>query len=290
VSCRALVALVAAAGLLVTGCGSGFVEASQQRDLEERAEQVLTGYATAARAAEPGAFIPVGNVTGQIGDWERDRGDNKAALMARRLVAERTLSTETPANGVVLHADGSQADVSLVSARRAFDELVAEQRDCRGCSPLLVLDAELGSVAIETTHGPATAPAWIFTLRDTRVRVFHVAVDPRQEVVVPHLDAAGFGHQHLESASISPDGRTLTVEFTGAGGPASEPCGADYEAKAVESEFAVTVIVVEHRYEGSQMCAAMGFERRVEVALRDELGDRPVLDLSTGTPVHMTRR
>ena len=36
------------------------------------------------------------------------------------------------------------------------------------------------------------------------------------------------------------------MSFTGAVGPASRPCGADYTAQAVESARAVVVIVYEH--------------------------------------------
>jgi hypothetical protein len=75
------------------------------------------------------------------------------------------------------------------------------------------------------------------------------------------------------------------VTFAGAPGPASEPCGADYTAKAVESEQAVVVIVFEHLTPGDRVCTAIGAPRPTTVALAAPLADRAVLEVRQGAPV-----
>jgi hypothetical protein len=75
------------------------------------------------------------------------------------------------------------------------------------------------------------------------------------------------------------------VSFTGARGPASKPCGADYTALAVESSRAVVVIVQEHPARGNDACATIGATRSATVTLAAPLADRAVLELPRGTPV-----
>ena len=55
------------------------------------------------------------------------------------------------------------------------------------------------------------------------------------------------------------------MSFTGARGPASRSCGADYTAQAVESARAVVVIVHEHPARGNGACAAIGATRTATV-------------------------
>ena len=86
-------------------------------------------------------------------------------------------------------------------------------------------------------------------MKGTSVRVTRVAVSPAQTVTVspPKWDTdnppVGLS---IDSASGTIGGRGLTVTFGGAPDPGSVPCGADYEAEAVESSLAVVVIVIEY--------------------------------------------
>jgi hypothetical protein len=75
------------------------------------------------------------------------------------------------------------------------------------------------------------------------------------------------------------------VSFVGSPGPASQPCGADYTAEAVESDLAVVVIVTEHRNPGLATCTAVGARRTAAVELASPLGDRAVLEVREGLPV-----
>jgi hypothetical protein len=63
--------------------------------------------------------------------------------------------------------------------------------DSRWSTPLQVTGARLSTAKIQTTRGPATVPAWEYTLRWTAIRITRVAVDSSAEVVVtlPPWDA-----------------------------------------------------------------------------------------------------
>ncbi|MFD1932640.1 hypothetical protein ACFSKW_14255 [Nonomuraea mangrovi] len=87
----------------------------------------------------------------------------------------------------------------------------------------------------------------------------------------------------VEKVIVHHDGRTLTAEFTGA--RATGPCGADYPARAVESEHAAVIVVEERPHEGGRVCSAMGYLRQVTVRLSSPLGSRTVLEVKSGMPV-----
>ena len=78
------------------------------------------------------------------------------------------------------------------------------------------------------------------------------------------------------------------MTFVGAPGPASQSCGADYTAEAVESDTAIVVIVHEHPNPGGGACALVGATRTAKVTLASPLGKRAVLEIKEGRPVPVT--
>jgi hypothetical protein len=232
--------------------------------------------------------------TGQIGEWERlDLASNgKIALMAGAVRADPDLSDSVPPDADVHWADGVIRNVALMSARDALAELKADGNgQCGECRPLIVSGARLSTAEVTTSRGQATVPVWEFTLQATSVRVTLVALSPAATAQVAPHDGVG---SRVDSAAGTRTGRALTVTFIGAFGPGSQPCGADYDAEAVESSLAVVVIVHEHRYlspdpSASQIaCAAVGATRTATVQLAEPLGDRAVLDPMEGVPVSVT--
>ena len=136
------------------------------------------------------------------------------------------------------------------------------------------------------SRGPATVPVWEFTIKGTAVRVTRVAVADRISVVPPPWDPSNAAEGiAIESAHGTPDARQLTVSFVGAPDRGDRPCGSDYTAEAVESDFAVVVIVIEHRNPTAGACSLVGAERAAEVDLAAPLGDRAVLEVQQGLPV-----
>jgi hypothetical protein len=92
----------------------------------------------------------------------------------------------------------------------------------------------------------------------------------------------------IESARGSETSGRLTVTFTGFLRPATEPCGADYYAEAVESDRAVVVIVIEQAHAVGEICPMVGHPRSAGLNLAKPLGKRAVLEARQGIPVPVT--
>jgi len=262
------------------------------------ASALLAAIALAGCMGVPGATDPapahqraqavlskIGELTGQVGDWEEAVGDNnKRALMAGMVASATALSEEAPQDGEVTWQDGTTTKVPLLAAQQAIVAIEnTTEAPCSDCSMLMVMDARLTSGPIQTTRGPATAPVWEFTVQDTAVKLTRVAI-ANPVVVAPDEVGSGLGLS-IDSASGSVSGTELTVAFVGAPDPGNMPCGEDYTAEAVESDLAVVVIVTRHPHVTIGACSAVGARRTATATLAAPLGDRVVLDLQQGTPV-----
>lgn len=279
---------------LLGGCGSaGNGPAVDPRDgLRQQAGEALTRYDQAFRTAGGAPFVPVGELTRQLGDWEPANGSYKESLSAGRVEAASTLPVAPQQAGTIVWTNGIRQDVPLISADEALAKLrAAGTGDCSGCAPLKLTGARLTTMTVKTTRGPATAPAWEYTIDGTRVRLARVAVDPSAVVrVAPPPWDADDPHEGLaiESATTTTASSELTVTFPGAPDPSSKPCGADYDAEAVESDLAVVVIVIEHRHAKDEACGDVGAQRTATVKLSRPLGERAVLEVTQGLPVALT--
>jgi hypothetical protein len=268
--------------------------------VEQQARDALARWERAvADAGEQRPFVPVGELTGQVGDWEPGVGNNhKAALAAGLVTAQGPLPVRAPALARIEWPDGMGRDVPLLPAAEALRAVAkAGAGDCPSCTPLVVTAASLTSGRVATSRGVATVPMWEFTVRGTAVRVTRVAVaeQPLVTVAPPPWDSlnppAGLS---AEAASTVPGTTSLTVMFTGSPRPGDQVCGIDYTAESVESAIAVVVIVVEHPYSGpdglgpNQGCDAMGASRTATATLAEPLGERTVLEVRQGLPIPVT--
>jgi len=291
---RSALLVVVTLALVLAGCDPipAIGDASHGTDREHRQAEAALARWTAAVKAGGGvqAFVPVGEMTGQIGDWEEAVGDNnKRALMAGLVEAATPLPSDDPSEAMVRWADGTTRSIRPISAMQALaDVRTTAPTSCEDCVPLKVTAARLSTAAIQTSRGEASAPAWEFTIRGTKVRVTRIAIAANDGIAVvpPELDAndpqSGIS---IQSAQGTANGTSLIVGFVGAPGPASEACGADYTAEAVESESAVVVIVIPHEHGGLGACSAVGALRTATVVLARPLGDRAVLEVRQGLPV-----
>ena len=284
-----------AAVAVLGGCGPGGSGpgGDDPGRLRQQARDALVRYDNAVLdAGGPQSFVPVGDLTGQLGDWEPTNGDNKQALQSGRVVAATALPAAPQPAGKVAWDNGAVQTISLISADEALQQLAAAGAGrCPECVPLEVTGARLVTARIQTTRGPATAPAWEYTLRETAVRVTRVAVagSAAVEITPPSWDPYNPpGGLAIESATTTTPGRQLTVAFTGAPGPGSQPCGADYSAEAVESANAVVVIVIARPHAANETCPAIGARRTTTVDLAQPLGERAVLEVQQGLPVPLT--
>lgn len=280
---------VAALAIGLSGCSRAGGDTSPK--LEAQAQADLARWADAVAASGNSTFAPVGDLTGQAGDWELAVGGNdKLALMAGLVEWTKNLPGETPPDGQILWQDGSMESVGLISAQQAISNVKSDAKgSCQECTPLQIVGAQLTTGTYETNRGSVKAPMWEFTVQGTAVRVTRLAVDDRVEVIPPSPDPDAPFAIAIDSATVSASGDKLTVSFTGAPGPASESCGADYTAESVESLTAVVVIVTEHAHSGLfEACSAVGAIRTAVAQLASPLACRAVLNVSTGQPVAVT--
>lgn len=282
-----IVALASAAcSTVLPGASGGGPEPVDR--IHGQAREALARWAEATDKSGGATISFVGDLTGQLGDWEPAAGDNKAALMAGLLTAPTPLSDSRPSRGHVRWVDGDSVEVDILSAADALDDLVAAGavNECADCRPMRVTDANLATGLVETSQGPAEAPLWVFTIEGTAVRVTRVAVDPSITVVPPPFNADNPPEGlSIDLAFGAPGSKKLTVSFIGAPKSAAEGCGADYTAEAVESDLAVVVIVNERRNPSFGACPAVGKTRTAVVTLAEPLGERAVLEVRQGLPV-----
>jgi hypothetical protein len=290
---RGLVIWVAVVAVLGGGCGPGGPGRGGSDRLHQQARDALDRYDKAVSAAGGQRFVPVGELTGQVGDWEPANGDNnKRALLSGSVRAVAELPGQPPGSGTVVWENGVTQALPLVSATEALDRWsTVDPKGCQECVPLEVTGARLTTVRLATTRGPATVPAWEYTLKGTAVRVTRpaVATSATVTVVPPSWDPYNTpGGLAIDSATTTTSSKQLTVTFTGAPDPATKPCGVDYTGEAVESANAVVVIVVAHPHAPGETCTSIGANRTTTVELAAPLGERAVLEVQQGLPVPVT--
>ena len=285
---RKLGAFVVVLAVILAGCGFGPVTGDSGA-VHEQADAALARWADAVAAAGGSPrVVVVGELTGQIGDWEADvGGNNKQALYAGRVAGNDNVPGDAPPDGVVQWADGTTTTVALLAARDAVAAIQSTATaTCDDCTAMRITAAALSSGPVETTHGPAIVPIWEFTIEGTAVKVSRVAIADPVVVVPPPWDP---NHPpvglRIDSASATVAGLELTVQFVGAPLPGDKPCGEDYTAEAVESDLAVAVIVTTHAHPTLGGCSAVGAIRTAVATLAAPLGDRAVLETQEGLPV-----
>jgi hypothetical protein len=234
----------------------------------------------------------------QVGNWPgmTGRPTPDSAALALRVITEKTpLPTIRPPAGRVVWASGDSTAVQLLSQAETLQQLHAGADVCVGCKPgeidgvkastLVISKVTLTTMQVQTTRGPATVPAYRFSFAGKSVHALQAAVAPP---MVGPMPETGQFNLPIDSATFSPGLQTLTVHFIGAERPASEPCGVDYSAVAVESEKAVAVIVTTKPHGTDEMCDSSGHPRDAVVQLKAPLGGRAVLEIGRGTAVRVT--
>jgi hypothetical protein len=227
-------------------------------------------------------------------DPDRDR-DITRSVANRRLTAAVALSNARPAPVAVLWDDGGSADTPVVSAAQALTAVLAEscaEQSCPGRA-LRVTGATLTSIPVRTAHGLAAAPAWLFTVADTPVRLARIAVEPDVALYPagPMFQPGGGVYAGVGRGVPDRAGTAMSVQFTGAT-PGAGPCDGEYLAHIVEGTSAVVVVVQPRpRRHPNQhvLCQPAGTLRSQTVYLSGPLGDRVLLDLSQGWPVAVDR-
>jgi hypothetical protein len=288
--------LLAVVGLVVgvSACTSAIPALSgDAAEVHRQAQAALAHWDAAAAAGAGGSgFILVGEPTLFVGDdWgpNIDGNNAKMAWYAGLFVAAIPLPSGAPSDGSVKWQNGTVHAVPVISVEQALTDLKATGvSPCPDCTPLQITDANLTTATFQSSRGPAQVPAWEFSLKDTDVKLDQIAVGGRFVPPPPPEQPTqpSVGPQ-VESATVDAGGMTLTVTVVGAQGPADKSCGADYTAEAVESDFAIVVIVYEHRNALPAMCSDVGYARTAQAALAKPLANRVLIDLNA-QPISVT--
>jgi hypothetical protein len=179
--------------------------------------------------------------------------------------------------------------VAVLSATRSFDALT-RGGSCVACvsTPLVVTAARPTTVAVPTSRGTASVPAWAFTIKGVSTPVIQVALAPGS-YVTPQSDGAilpakelgplGTGFAATTNTHVSVTGRTLTLSLDG------EYCDTKWGGLVYETGGAVAVGGWLYRPDPNGGCLAAIVRRLAVVRLAAPVGDRVVLDAATGQPV-----
>jgi hypothetical protein len=289
------VGIVAVVGLAVglSGCTATPASSAQVAEVHGQAQEALARWDAAVAADAGGSgFILVGDSTLMVGDdWgpKIDGGNAKMAWYAGLFVPANPLPSEAPPDGSIQWQDGTTHAVPVISAEQALSDMKATGgQPCPDCIPLQITGATLTTATFQTSRGPAQAPAWKFSLKDTDVKLDQVAVGGRitPPPVADQASQTSVGPA-VQSATVDASGMTLTVSVVGAQYGADKPCGADYTAEAVESDTALVVIVYEHRNTAPAVCSLVGYSRTAQVTLAKPLAGRTLIDMQA-QPISVT--
>jgi hypothetical protein len=188
-------------------------------------------------------------------------------------------------------APDTAAGYQLIDPSSAFRTLIDVQRNGDDSTEAIqATGVTLGMSTFATDRGQKDLPAWIFQF-DGATAVAVAAVHPKF-FFAPLGDKSTSGPAGIPgggSTTLSSDGQTLTVAFTGAA-EGQGPCTADYAAVLEERSNVVGLSVTTTRRGTGQVeeCAAGGFKRTVSATLASPLGDRVLVDSTSGDPIAVT--
>lgn len=213
-------------------------------------------------------------------------GQAESAVNDGNLVFTGSLPSDPP-SGVVTWPGGSTMKVKLLSEQQSFGQMAFD--GCPTChiKPIDVTAARLTTLAIATSRGIATTPAWAFTIQGVSAPVIRTALARSSYVTLPifstppeKLGPVGADFAEANAAAPSADGRTLTLAVE------ASPCATSWGGLVSEVGGAIVVGGWEHVPNPNQPCTPQGFARKVTIRLAKPVGDRVILDAATGEPVN----
>ncbi|MGW7203392.1 hypothetical protein [Streptomyces sp. NPDC054837] len=265
--------------LLLAGCGSEHGSRAQSDESRSRAQKVADAW-DGSRAAEVWrkGYYPMADVV-QLPDNAFRNTADKTAYGAQNFVLDGELPTTSPEKGKVEWRGGGSLTLPLMDARQAYDSVARGGDD----GPhLTVTEAKLGKTTLVTSRGPATVPAWLFTLKGYDTPLKRVAIEPSElpeSPIGPARETPTDEQMPLEQfIRTSADGRSVTV-LAGHGA-----CDDGPAVRALETDGSVVLsAAIVGTNDGP--CTANLLMENVTVKLESELGERVLLDAFTGAPV-----
>ncbi|GAA1298008.1 hypothetical protein Psi02_57650 [Planotetraspora silvatica] len=273
---RASWLVLAVGAIVMAGCGQGAaLVAPGSTDVDEPAAVVAERWRATGLSEEwARGFVPREELT-VLGKDVQFTGLSKLAFVAGRWELHADLPGSAPSHGEIRWLDGTTMTLPLLPASAAYEEMSApnpHQKCAPGeCGLLTVIGARLGEVQIQTSRGPAIVPAWQFSVRDVPGTFSRVAIAPT--ATPPALGAAEVnGYQPGE-------GTTVRLEYM------SGSCETLHRVRSFEADDLVVVDLDVGAVDGVCSGTALGLVGATQVTLAKPLGDRILLDASSGLPV-----
>ncbi|NEA61871.1 hypothetical protein [Streptomyces sp. SID12488] len=288
---RRTLVLALTTALFAVGCGSekaGDIGTTKPRARDTsspsagRAQQVADAWdgSKAAKAWLKGYF-PMGDAAQPPAGGFHSK-DDKTAYEERSYVLRGELPATATEEGKVQWEGGGSLTLPLLDARQTYSAL--NRYGNSGDPHLTVTGAKLGGMTIATSRGPATVPAWLFTLEGYDEPLRRVALRPSK---LPKSPIGELGESPTELmpiprlVDVSGDGQTVTVLAN------HGACDDGPRVKALETGGSVvlTATVDDGKQDPDLPCADIMLEKKVRVELDRPLGDRILLDAYMGRPV-----
>ncbi|MEU9287716.1 hypothetical protein AB0D57_24175 [Streptomyces sp. NPDC048275] len=276
-----LALFVTGAGAVV-GCGeeeasSGGTDPAPQS--RARARQVADAW-DGSEAAQMWRtrYLPTGESVQLPENAFRNEAD-KRAYETKNFVLRGELPTTPPKDGQVKWKSGDSLTLPLMGARKAYETLA---RDGNDGPHLTVTGAKQGTMNVATSRGPATVPAWLFTLEGYDTPLKRIAVSPSKLPKSPIGPAEDMSTAELAPLArlveVAADGRSVTVVATH---------GSCDDGPAVAVLETVGSVVLSAYVVGTKdgACTSELRGEEVTVKLVRPVGDRILLDAFTGRPV-----
>ncbi|MFF5493732.1 hypothetical protein [Streptomyces aquilus] len=269
--------------LFAAGCGSERADTgARSAEPGDRAREVAAAW-DGSKAAEVwrAGYYPLSDVVQLPVHAFRDE-DDKRAYAAENYVLDAELPTKSPEKGKVEWESGSSLSLPLMDARKAYDSVARGGDD----GPHLTVTAvKLGRATLVTSRGPATVPAWLFTLDGYDTPLKRVALEPSvlpSSPIEPLENATDDLMELQQLVEVGRNGRSVTV-LAGH--------GACDDGAAVKVRETAGSVVLSGSVVGASDgdCTAQMLFQKVTVELKQKLGDRVLLDAFTGAPVTQRR-
>jgi hypothetical protein len=204
---------------------------------------------------------------------------DKEAYATQNFVLRGDLPATPRKEGDVRWAGGGSLTLPLMGARQAYETVARGSND----GPhLTVTGAELGEMTLATSRGPATVPAWLFTLEGYDTPLKRVAVRPSKlprPPIGPAAESPSSGLRNLDHLDETAVGsRTvMVVALHGA-------CDDGPVVDVLETRGSVVLSAYVVGTQDGRPCTTQLLGKDVTVTLERPLGDRILLDAFTGRP------
>ncbi|MFJ8595363.1 hypothetical protein [Streptomyces sp. NPDC093598] len=278
-----VLALSATGAGAAAGCGSAEAGGSEpDPPSQDRARQVADAWDGSGAAAQwHEGYHPVEAVVQPPA--EGLRGDDRRAYATGNFDLRAPLPSARGKSGRVTWRDGGSLTRPLMAADRAYRTL---DRDSGPGPRLTVTRAELGNMTVLTARGPATVPAWLFTLEGYAGPLKRAAVSPSG----PPTPPIGPLGQDVPTDVLAPLGGLMKVARDGRSVTVVAHHGSCDDGPVVQALETDGSVVLSAAVEGADdgLCTSELRGEKVTVKLDRPVGDRIVLDAFTGRPVPYT--